>query len=109
MVSKAESVVLLEGFSSIVGGLSIPFIHFVDDFIFMLKVDLEGMRSLRCILLILEVVTELKVNLSKSALSPIGDVSNIEELASILACDVVSLPITYLGLPFVVKLSSKTI
>lgn len=34
MVSMAESIVLLEGFSSIVGGLSIPFIQFVDESLF---------------------------------------------------------------------------
>ena len=41
----------------------------------------------------------LKINLDKSKLILIGDVSNIEDLARVLGCKVGSLPSTYLGLP----------
>lgn len=65
---------------------------------------MEGMRNLRCIIFILEVTTDLKVNLSKSTISLVGIILNVEELASILGCVVAPLPITYLGLPLGAKL-----
>ena len=42
----------------------------------------------------------LKINVEKSELIIVGDVSNLEELVGILGCKVVALPTTYLGLPF---------
>ena len=40
----------------------------------------------------------LKVNLDKSAILPMGDVENIEQLACELGCKAGTLPSTYLGL-----------
>ncbi|KAL6312838.1 hypothetical protein AAG906_020962 [Vitis piasezkii] len=40
----------------------------------------------------------LKVNLDKNELIPVGNVENVEELASELGCKVGSLPSTYLGM-----------
>jgi hypothetical protein len=48
-------------------------------------------------------VSGLKINLSKSEIVPICEVGDVEELASILACGVASLPIKYLGLPLGAK------
>lgn len=107
MVAKAESVGLLEGFSSSSGGSSIPFIQFVDDILFMLKVNMEMMRNLRCILLILEVASGLKVNLNKTTLSPIGNDPNIDKLDPTLGCTIVSLPIAYLGLLLGARVTSN--
>ena len=39
----------------------------------------------------------MKVNLDKNELIPVGNVENVEELASELGCKVGSLPSTYLG------------
>lgn len=74
-----------------------------------METDLKSFRNLRCILLILEMVTGFKVNLEKSLLFSVGCVPNIEVLVSILGCEVESLPSTYLGLPLGVKVSSKAI
>lgn len=109
LMARAESIGLLEDFASSNGGPSISFIQFVDDSLLLLRVDLEGMRNLRCILFILEAVSGLEVNLRKSILSPVGNVPNVAESATILGCDLVQLPITYLGLPFGVKSSLKSI
>ena len=43
--------------------------------------------------------TGLKVNVGKSEIVPIGEVSNIQSLANILQCRVGSLPMIYLGMP----------
>ena len=43
--------------------------------------------------------TGLKVNVGKSEIVPIGEVSNIQSLASILQCRVGNLPMTYLVMP----------
>ncbi|RVW35544.1 DDT domain-containing protein DDR4 [Vitis vinifera] len=49
----------------------------------------------------------LKVNLDKSKLFPVGNVENVEELASDLGCKVGSLPSTYLGMPLGAPLQDK--
>jgi len=41
----------------------------------------------------------LRINLAKSEIVPVGEVEDVEELASILGCRVSSLPMKYLGLP----------
>lgn len=45
---------MLEGFAPNEGGPSIPFIQFVDDSLFMLEADLEGLRNLKCIVMLFE-------------------------------------------------------
>lgn len=109
MVSKAEFVGILEGFYSPIEGPSTPFFQSVDHYLLLLKANPKIMKNLHCILLILEVATGLKVNLSKTTLSSVGDVHNIDELSTILGCSVVPLLITYLVLPLGAKASLKTI
>lgn len=74
----------------------------------MLEVDEEAIHNLRCILLIMEVASGLKVNLNKSKLFPVDRVHNMGELASIMSCEVESFPNTYL-IPLGVKLTSKQV
>jgi hypothetical protein len=54
---------------------------------------------LRDIFLFFEATSGLKVNLAKSMLIPMGNVQQVDYLASILGCEVASLPFEYLGLP----------
>jgi len=54
-------------------------------------------------------VLGLKINLSKSEIVPIGDVGDVEVLASILGCRVASLPMKYLGLPLGSAYKASTI
>jgi hypothetical protein len=51
----------------------------------------------------------LKINLSKSEIVPVGDVGDVEGLASILGCRVASLPMKYLGLPLGAPYKASTI
>jgi hypothetical protein len=46
-----------------------------------------------------EAASGLKVNLAKSVLIPVDNVQQVDYLASILRCEVASLPLDYLGLP----------
>jgi hypothetical protein len=46
-----------------------------------------------------EAASGLKVNLAKLVLIPVGNVQQVDYLASILGCEVASLPLDYLGLP----------
>uniref|UniRef100_A0A2N9EKG6 Reverse transcriptase domain-containing protein n=1 Tax=Fagus sylvatica TaxID=28930 RepID=A0A2N9EKG6_FAGSY len=61
--------------------------------------DPEKLVHIRLVLTCFEAVTGLKVNMSKSEMVPIGEVSNLPVLADILCCKIGSLPISYLGMP----------
>jgi len=76
---------------------------FADDTLIFCDPNVEHFRDLRCLLLCFEAVWGLKINLSKSEIVLVGDVGDVEELASILGCGVASLPIKYLGLPLGAK------
>lgn len=51
----------------------------------------------------------LKINLSKSEVAPVGDVGDVESLASILGCGVASLPMKHLDLPLGASYKASTI
>jgi hypothetical protein len=78
---------------------------FADDTLIFCDSNVEQFRDLRCLLLCFEAVSGLKINLSKFEMVPVGDIGDVEELASILGCGVASLPIKYLGLPLGAKLT----
>ena len=46
-----------------------------------------------------EAMSDLRINLSKSGIIPIGLVDNVAELAMELGCGIGSFPSSYLGLP----------
>jgi len=56
-----------------------------------------------------ESISRLKVNLQKSEFVTVGEVLHIEELASILYCNISSLPLRYLGVPLGALFKSKAI
>jgi hypothetical protein len=58
----------------------------------------EHLRNLRCMFLCFEVALGLRINLGKSEIVPIGKVEDVDNLAHIFGCRVVSLPLKYLGL-----------
>lgn len=78
LTTKAKVVGLIEGFLSINGSPIVLFIQFAADSLFLLKAQMEGHRNLRCILLIMEAATGLKVNWSKSLLCSVGNVPEME-------------------------------
>lgn len=70
---------------------------FVDDTLFYF-VDANAEEFFSIVFNCFEAVTGLKVNMGKSEVVPIGNVSNMAKLADILCCKIVSLLMTYLGL-----------
>jgi len=64
---------------------------------------------LRCILLLFEAISGPRVNLLRSSLIPIGEVPNIDYLATFFGCEISALRSTYLGLPLVASFKSKAV
>ena len=80
-------------------GLLIFHLLFANDTLVFCKSDESNLGYLRCILLLFEAMSGLRVNLSKSALIPVGEVPNVHALAHFFGCGVDYLPSSYLGLP----------
>ena len=59
----------------------------------------DQLLSIRLALTCLQAFTGLKVNAGKSEIVSVGEVGNIDALATILRCRVGSLPLKYLGMP----------
>ncbi|XP_042983296.1 uncharacterized protein LOC122312700 [Carya illinoinensis] len=93
--------------SSSNGGLNVSHLLFGDDTLILCEPDPDQICSLRALLLCFEVVSYLRVNLSKSEMVLVDPVHNLGELAAILGCNVSSLPMKYLGLPFEAPHKSK--
>ena len=71
---------------------------FIDDtFVFY---DAYGvhLEHLSCGFMWFKAMFGLKINMEKSELIPIGDVTNVEDLASVLGCKIGNLSSTYLSL-----------
>lgn len=87
----------------------ISHLQFVDDTMIFCDADVCQLGYLRCILSCFEAVSSLHINLAKSELFPVGEVSNIENLAWILGCKIGTLPSSYLGLPLRTPFKSKSV
>ena len=80
--------------------MNISHLLFADDTLVFCKDTEEKMVFVSWILLCFEALFRLRVNLEKSAILPVGEVENIDQLACELSCRVgLWLPSTYLGLP----------
>jgi hypothetical protein len=89
---------LLEGFK--VGNVIVFHLLFADGTLMFCKASPDQLAYLRGIFLLFEAASRLKVNLAKLVLIPMGNVQQVDYLASILGCEVATLPFEYLGLPF---------
>jgi hypothetical protein len=67
------------------------------DSLIFCEANYEQLRHLRCLFLCFEVVSGLKNNLGKIELVPVGDVVDVEALASILGCRAASLLMKVFG------------
>jgi hypothetical protein len=63
----------------------------------------------RALLVCFEAAAGLKVNLSKSALVPVGSLDNVGQLAGLLGCGSGEVPLKYLGLPLRASFKLKAI
>jgi hypothetical protein len=72
---------------------------FADDMLVFSGASLDQVQAIDDLLICFELVSGLKVNLAKSILVPVGEVSNVGALGEVLGCEVGTLPIPYLGLP----------
>jgi len=89
--------------------MKVSHLLFADDTLIFCDPVVDQVRDLRCLLLCFEAVSGLRINLSKSEMVPVGEVGDVEELASILGCGVASLLIKYLGLPLGAKYKDSNI
>jgi hypothetical protein len=112
MISAIVNEGLLSGFlvgSRNVGAFNISHLLFADDTLIFCGANPDHLRNLRCLFLCFEAVSGLRINLAKSELVHVGNVNNVEGLASILGCRVSSLPMKYLGLPLGASFKAKSI
>ena len=70
--------------------LSISHSLFADDTLIFCGADSEQAWYLRGVFIWFQAISGLKINLSKSELVPVGQVTNVPELAGILGCRLAS-------------------
>ncbi|XP_028087530.1 uncharacterized protein LOC114288243 [Camellia sinensis] len=101
LLARAVQAGLLNGFEVGVapGNAMVSHLFYADDALIFCDAEEVQIGHLRCVLLCFEAMPELRVNLAKSELIPVGQVARSSVLAAMLGCKVVSLPVTYLGLP----------
>ena len=87
-------------------GLEISYLLFADDTLVFCDATSFQMTYLSWLFMWFEAISNLKINLDKSELIPVGWVSNVMELVAISGCKVGALPTTYLGLPLTVAHNS---
>ena len=102
LLARAREGVYLSGFK-VLGrngeGLEISYLLFADDTLVFCEATSFQMTYLSWLFMWFEAISDLKINLDKSELIPVGRVSNVMELVAISGCKVGALPTTYLGLP----------
>lgn len=74
------------------GGVNISHLLFADDTLFFCEPNRGHIQSLRVLLLCSEAVTGLQVYLLKSKMVPVGSMSNVQCLASIMGCKFLRFP-----------------
>jgi hypothetical protein len=88
--------------------VTVSHLLFADDTLVFCGANASQIRHLGALLVCFEAVAGLKVNLSKSALFPVGLVDNVGQLAGLLGCGSGEVPLKYLGLPLGASFKLKT-
>jgi len=70
------------------GGINISHLLFVDNTLIFCRANPDHLRYLHALFLFFEVVFGLRINLVKSELVHVGNVNNVDGLASFLGCRV---------------------
>ncbi|XP_023871388.1 uncharacterized protein LOC111983979 [Quercus suber] len=89
--------------------LTVSHLLFADDTLVFCDADSNHITVLRGILSRFEEVSGLTINLDKSELVPVGDVSNMHKLVEILGCRESTLLLKYLGLLLSASFKDKTV
>jgi hypothetical protein len=99
MITKAKSQGYIKGLGSFAGNSPIN-LNFADDTLIFLVADTKIIDAFKMLLIGFENLSGLKINYTKSELVPLN-LTQIEglQLANIIGCKIVTLPITYLGVP----------
>lgn len=91
---------ILRGLGNFNVGQCVLNLNFADDTLIFLQADLQMIEALKILLIGFENLSGLKINFSKSEIVPLNLIEEEgQQIAAILGCKLVSLPITYLGLP----------
>jgi hypothetical protein len=102
MLGAFISRVLISGFtvgSSELNRVNVSHLLFADNTLVFCGANESQIWHLGALLICFEAVAGLKVNLSKSALVPVGSQGEVDQLARVLGCVSGVLPLKYLGLP----------
>ena len=79
--------------------MHISHLLFANDTILFYDASREQLLYNQMVLVFFEAITGLKINVGKSEIVPVGDVGDLNALASTLCCKVGTLPMRYLGMP----------
>jgi hypothetical protein len=112
MITSIYSRGLISGFSVGSRGhnrVEVSHLLFADDTLVFCGADDSQIRYMGALLVCFEAVSGLKVNLSKSALIPVGSLDEVDQLAGRLGCGTADLPLKYLGLPLGASFKLKAI
>lgn len=90
--------------------VEVSHLQYADDTIFTVKGTMENARAIKFLLKWFEVISGLKVNFNKSCVYGLNlEEEELEEMADILECKVGQLPIPYLGLRVVGRVSGVAV
>ena len=100
MLGKAVKGGYILGFKVGASGSELMISHllFADDTLIFCGADPLQIWHLRAVFIWFQAISRLKINLSKTELVAVGQVPNVNELAAVLSCKVIALPLSYLGL-----------
>jgi hypothetical protein len=100
MIYKAQSNRLFCGLIHHIIENGVAVLQYADDTIVCLKHDVEGVRNMKLLLYMYELMAGLKINFSKSEVISINDEEGWDrKYADIFNCQVGTFPIKYLGVP----------
>ena len=78
---------------------SIPHLLFTYDTLVFCKASKDQLIYIIWVLFWFEASSSLKINFDKNEIYKVGDVDNLDSLATVLGCRIGQFPSTYLGLP----------
>nr|XP_016434745.1 PREDICTED: uncharacterized protein LOC107761094 [Nicotiana tabacum] len=106
MLDKAKELQWINDFdvgNMTTNSVNVSHLLYADDTLIFCGAESRQMFYLNITLLIFEALSGLHINMLKSVIYSVNEVTNLAELAEILCCNTGSFPTTYLGLPLGAK------